>query len=67
MGVIALTFGTSPAVPPMSLAGLTCELVATRRDMSVCQRVRAARPFTVVRQLTNWILKEGLQKADWNA
>ncbi|MGD9482850.1 hypothetical protein WDH52_06245 [Streptomyces sp. TRM70308] len=27
---------------------------------------RAARPFTVVRQLNNSILKEGLKKADWN-
>ncbi|GGR46180.1 hypothetical protein [Streptomyces netropsis] len=27
---------------------------------------RAMRPFTVVRQMTNSILKEGLQRKDWN-
>ena len=49
------------------MATLICELVATRRVRSVRQWVWAARLFTVVRQLTNWILKEGLQRADWNA
>jgi len=53
--------------PQMSLARLICEIVAARRGMSVRQRVRAARLFTVVPQLTDWILKECLQKADWNA
>lgn len=35
-------------------------------DQAEMHGQRAARPFTVVRQMNNSILKEGLKKADWN-